>query len=330
MTVPDVFVVVREAGERTAGLARRLAEAQVGPDAVAMIREVPFAAALRRGMEIGAGSGRRWTLCLDADVLLRAGAVADLARAAEAVPEDAFGVTGLVADKLLCHRRAAGQHLYRTALLETALRTASFDPAKRRPETVVKKAMSRQGHATVATRVGMGLHDFEQSYADIFRKVFVHARKHQRFMAMAGRAWRRQAPEDADYRVALVSAAVAEAISKGTMPHTGREDESVRIDRRDFADGLDALLRPMGLSEKSAIRPEDWDEAAIGRILAANEDAPEYRAARGLIEATGENRAARIKARLRHHGPASPLWFAGTCLERSGLWLRRRLGDGDV
>lgn len=327
--MPNVFIVLRTSGERTEATARALAEAEVGHDAVAAIREVPFAAALRRGFEIGVRAGRRWTLCLDADVLLRPRAVAELTAVAEAAPEDAFGVTGLVADKLLCHLRPAGQHLYRTALLDTALDTCSFDPAKRRPETVVKKAMARAGHPTVATGVVMGLHDFEQSYADIFRKVFVHTRKHERFMPSAERAWRRMAPEDADFRVALISAAMARASAETEAAVPRRADETVRIDRRDFPEEVGALLGPAGLAEKPPLDPCAWDGAAVAAALAGFRDAPEYVAARPLIEAAMLGPRARMLARLRHHRAASPIWLAGMAFERSGAWLRRRAGDAD-
>ena len=324
---PDVFVVVRAAGERTEAAARALAEAQVGADAVTSIREVPFAAALRRGFELGADAERCWTLCLDADVLLRPGAVADLVAAAERVPEEAFGVTGIVADKLLGHVRAAGQHLYRTDLLAKSLEICSFDAAKRRPENVVKKCMMRAGHPTAATDVVMGLHDFEQSYADIFRKVFVHTRKHQRFMPTMRRAWTRLAPDDPDFGVALVSAAFADAASALEAGAARRENESVRIDRSAFPQEIAPLLLPLDLVEKLPIDPGDWDGAAVSAALASFENLPEFVQERGLIEAglgTGRQRAA---ARIRHHGVAAPVWLAGAALQWAGGRLRRASGD---
>ena len=119
----DVFVVIRGAGERTEAAARAMACAEVGAGAVATVREVPFAAAhCAAASRLGAEAGRRWTLCLDADVLLRPGAIAEArCRRRGGAGEAAFGVTGTVADKLLGHVRAAGQHLYRTALLHEAL-----------------------------------------------------------------------------------------------------------------------------------------------------------------------------------------------------------------
>ena len=315
----DVFVVVRGAGERTAEAALALARAEVGAEAVTAIREVPFAAALRRGFETGVAAGRRWTLCLDADVLLRPGAIAELVAAAEAAPAAVFGATGTVADKLLGHVRAAGQHLYRTGLLSRALETCPFDPAKRRPETVVKKTMARDGHPTVAAPVVMGLHDFEQSYADIYRKVFVHTRKHVRFLPAMRRAWARQAGADADFAVALVSAAAADAVGAIAAAPAQRADESVCIDRAAFPDEISPLLMPLGLTEKPPLAATAWDGEAVEAALARFEESPEYLAARPLIEAAALGPYGQALARLRRHGAAAPVWFAGAALERRRL-----------
>lgn len=331
MSTSEVFVVLRSAGERTEAASSARAVAEVGVGSVGRVREVPFALALRRGFEMGVEAGARWTLCLDADVLLRPGAVTELVRAAEAVPANAFGVTGVVADKLLGHVRVAGQHLYRTSLLARALGESSFDPARRRPETVVKKAMARSGHPTIRTDVLMGLHDFEQSYADIFRKVFVHARKHERFMPTAERIWRRLGPDDPDYRVALVSHAAARAIAaiEGAMP--GRQDENVRIDRSRFAENVDALLLPMGLAEKPPLDADGIDAARIAALLEGFSDAPEYLRDRPLIEARGGGGSlAMLTGRLRLHGPvAGPVWLVGAALRRGGARLRRLAGDAE-
>ena len=189
--------------------------------------------------------------------------------------------------------------------------------------------MSRAGHPTTPTAIRIGLHDFEQSHADIFRKVVVHTHKHVRFMAMAARAWQRQAAADPDFRVALVAAAAAGAMAAGAAPPRPRGRIRARIDRRDFPDEIGSLLGPMKLREKPALGIGKVSAADVAQQVSRFGEAPEYLAARKLIEASTKGPGARIVARLRHHGAASPVWLAGTALERSGLWLRRRLDHGD-
>ena len=290
---PDVFVVIRGAGERTEAAARAMACAEVGAGAVATVREVPFASALRLSLELGAEAGRRWTLCLDADVLLRPGAIAKAVAAAEAAPEAAFCVTAKVADRLLCQIRPAGQHLYRTALLHEALARGSFDPADRRPETALKKAMAAAGHPNVPVETVLGLHDFEQSFADIFRKVVAHVRKHGRFIDDAEALWRSRAAEDPDYRFATIAAAVARVIDE-TEPDPGAA-AGATTDRRRFPATVDALLLPAGLAEKPPLAAGVIDGAWIERELAGFVPAlvfrpPSHRPARRRLG---------IRARLR-------------------------------
>ena len=319
--VTDAFVVIREAGERTVAAARAICECEVGAANVATIREVPFAAALRRGLELGAEVGRRWTLCLDADVLLAPGAITRLVReaGARAAGGDALlGVSGQVADPLLGQVRHAGNHLYRTAHLPATLASAPFDAAKRRPETVAKKHMARAGHGWINLDGGpIGLHDAEQSFRDIFRKVYIHTLKHARFMGYAERYWSRRAAEDADARIALWSAALARAIAPYAHVPGSREDENVAIDTRRFAGNLDAILVPAGMTEKAPLAVDAVAAAEVADRLASFEVAPEFLAEEPFIRAeTRKGWPARL-ARLRRTSPA------GRMLSPLAPFLRR-------
>lgn len=294
----DVFVVVREAGERTADAARALAAAEVGADRVASIREAPFAAALRRGLEIGVEAGRRWTLCLDADVLLRPGAIGDLVAAAEAAAERdpmLLGASGQVADVLLGQMRVAGNSMYRTAHLPAALATGEFRASKRRPESYLKQVMRRSGHEWLAADVLMGLHDDEQYYRDVFRTAFTHERKHRRFVPYATRYWTRTERENPDHRIALWGVRVSEMIGEHHHRPGPRENENVAIDVRGFAGNLDAILTPAGMTEKAPLAPDAIPSAEVERRLARFETSPEYEEDRPRIET--ELRAAKAARR---------------------------------
>lgn len=284
----DVFVVVREAGERTAGAARALAAAELGADAVTTIREVPFAAALRRGLELGVEAGRAWTLCLDADVLLRPGGIAALVAAAEAerrAEPRLLGASGHVADTLLGQVRVAGNSLYRTEHLPRTLASGEFHAHKRRPETHLKRVMERAGHPWRIVEPRIGLHDDEQYFRDVFRTVFAHNRKHARFMPYAARYWARTAPGNPDHRVALWSLRIAEMIDDYAPRPGPGVDENVAIDVRQFAPDLAALLTPAGMAEKAPLEASAISPEEVARRMEAFAVSPEFLRDLPMIEA---------------------------------------------
>ncbi len=329
MSGPDCFTVVRAAGERTEAACARLATLEAGEDHVALIREVPFAKALRRGFEVGVDAGRAWTLCLDADVLLRPGAIAALVAAAEesqAREPGLFEIEGRVADKLLGQLRPAGVHLYHTALLPEALAEAEFDAKKRRPETRVKKQMAARGHRHEHVALVSGLHDHEQFHRDIFRKVFTHARKHDRFMRYAQAYWKRVAKDDDDFRVALLSYRLSAAINETTDLAAVPENELVSIDMRRFPANLDAILVPAGLAEKPPLDPASMGPDDVEAALAAFEEAQEFIRARPVAAAAGAVWPRRMKAHVEGYGYLGALRTYGA--DRAHA-IGRLLGGGD-
>ena len=328
----DCTVVIRAAGERTEAVCARLAALEVGTDAVVTIHEVPFAQAVRRCFEIGIEAGRDWTLALDADVLLAPGAIGALC--AEARTEwdrspDLFEMDAMVADKLLGQIRPAGVHLYRTALLPEALEHAAFDARRRRPESWVKMQMRRRGRRLADAAVVAGLHDFEQFHRDIFRTVFTHARKHERFMGYAARYWRRMAPTDPDLRMAFLSFRLSTAINEHADLAAMAPAETVTIDRSAFPDDVDAILRPAGMVEKA---PLSADEVGPGMVAAALRDfavAAEYERERPLIHAwreTGGATIPRLRAAVKGYGILGGLRTFGG---RAVAALGRRLAAED-
>lgn len=311
---PDCHVVIRAAGERTEAACAHIAAQELGQDRVTVIHEVPFSEAVRRGFEIGAEAGRDWTLCLDADVLLAEGAIADLCRAAEAEAAGdgrLFEIDALVADKLLGQVRAAGVHLYRTALLPEALQHVRFDPKKRRPESQVKKAMRARGCRTGEVALVAGLHDFEQYHRDIFRKVFTHTRKHERFMDYAARYWRRLGQVDADMRVAYLSCCLARGVNELTDFSDVPENEKVAIDLRAFPRNIDAILAPAGLTEKAPLDADGIAPGAVRRILDEFQISPEFLRDRPAIQMAGQSRLQRLRGEMRAWGTIGALRSLG-------------------
>jgi hypothetical protein len=251
--IRDVTAIVRSVGERTEESCRRLLAEQIPPDNVVVVRDAPFSATLAQSFRIGLERGLTWTFCVDADVLPLPDAVRDLRESARAAGDNVCEVQGLVLDKFFGDIRAAGNHLYRTAALRTALDlipaeglaspTASTKKPLR-PELLVLNAMKDRGYPWIQTAQTVGLHGFEQYYRDVFRTCFVQAHKHDWVVARLARFWRRMAAQDRDYEVALrgVGAGIAEI-------------GQPRIDVRAFPQGGTAVLGLAGLSEKPDIGP---------------------------------------------------------------------------
>jgi hypothetical protein len=204
---PDVTVIVRTIGERSEAACRQLLARQVPADRLFVVNAVPFSAAVAETYRLGIAQHRPWTLCIDADVLVSSTAVADLIRCTRDVPETLFEVQGLVVDKFFGSLRPAGNHLYRTSLLPRALELIPPDGVDLRPETFTIYRMAERGYPWIQATCVVGLHDFEQWQTDVFRKAFLHAHKHEKFLGALVREWRRQSEDDDDFQVALWGAA---------------------------------------------------------------------------------------------------------------------------
>src|SRR5690606_17173597 len=118
----DVTVIIRSCGERTEAWCHEIVKAQVPDTAISIIREIPFVNAVRKTYSIGSDSGRKWTVAVDADILLTPGAIGEMIAQAEKLPSHTFVYQGCVLDKLLNGIRPGGPHLYRSEYLPLALR----------------------------------------------------------------------------------------------------------------------------------------------------------------------------------------------------------------
>jgi hypothetical protein len=197
-------IVIRSANERTEQLCRKLIiEQGVSSENLFIVKEAPFSAALKKSFELGIERGLKWTLCNDADVLLRPGAVENMVHFAEQQDEQICEIQGFILDKFIGGPRNGGVHLYRTSLLTKALEKVPPEGVNVRPEYHTLLAMAAIGHTWKTIPFLVGIHDFEQYYIDIFRKCFIHAHKHLDLTELFLSFWRERAITDMDYIVAL-------------------------------------------------------------------------------------------------------------------------------
>jgi hypothetical protein len=207
----NVTVIIRSVGERTEGYCKSLLEKQVPVENIFIVHEVPFSASMRKSFEIGIEQNRKYTLCIDADVLVTNNAVEVLVKHAEEQDEKVCEVQAQVLDKFTGKARAAGNHLYRTSLLQEVLKRIPVEGVDIRPEYHTLCKMKEDGFPWVEFSDVIGLHDYEQSYKDIFRKTFIYAHKFSQFLPMLVEYWREKSKNDSDYVVALwgLSAGIA-------------------------------------------------------------------------------------------------------------------------
>jgi hypothetical protein len=320
----DVHVVVRSANERTTSVATQLACAQLQPDHdISVIAEVPFEAALRATYTIALDVGKKWTMALDADILLAPDAIAELIRAAELMPPHYVQVQGRIWDKIIGTYRPAGPRIYRTELLKLALEYVPEAGSEIRPESYVLEQMGKLGFPSRRVSPILGLHDFEQYYRDLYRKSFVHAKKHLVFLPNILQRCSYHLGGDQDFLVIL------KGLWDGLM-YRG----SVSIDSTRYLDSFHRAQAELGLEEKSKLLDEKQFEIGFPDYLrlATHEPPPVFEledipsAAQSNLEGLSRNLEERmIAVDLPREAPLNrrQKLHRGWRLIREGLGLRR-------
>ncbi|MEM7033807.1 MAG: hypothetical protein AAF629_29960 [Chloroflexota bacterium] len=254
----DVKVVIRAAGERTEALCYDLISKQVPEAHISIIHEIPFSAAVAKTFNLGISHNLPWTLAVDADIMVGPTAIKDLLDLGNNTEPHIFEIQGQILDKLFGGPRPGGGHLYRTQYLPQALEYVSAGGVTKRPESFVIRQMADQGHPWFQGNMVFGLHDYEQYYRDIYRKAFVHAHKHKRFMTYLASLWKKMATDDADYSVAL----------RG-FEDGAHFEGTVKIDINMFSqDAISGHLSQLHLSEKTTLAPTTISQQEIGQFLA--------------------------------------------------------------
>jgi hypothetical protein len=252
----NCVIIIRASGERTAALCKELVKEQGVVEAqVLIINKTPFSESLRQSFRAGISINKKWTLCVDADVLLRKNSLIHMLSLAEKQSNNLLEIQGYVLDKFFGGVRKGGIHLYRTSLLKIAINKIPNEGVDIRPETYMLNAMSKEGYPWLTVPYVVGLHDFEQNYKDIYRKCFVYSRKHFKLTYLFLEYWR-QHVKDSDYKVAIMG------FSSGLM-YPG----DIRIDAREKY--FDFQYSEALISEKNTINVKDWSLERIENIISS-------------------------------------------------------------
>lgn len=315
----NVAVIIRSVGERTEALCRHLVEQQVPPEHVVVIHERPFSKAVQRSFEIGLDFGLDWTLCVDADVLLRRDGIRMLVEAASKLPESTFAFSGSILDKLLGHIRPGGGHLYRTRHCRKALVFIEESSAQIRPESYVKVKMRQIGHPDVIDdQIVIGIHDFEQYFIDIYRKAITHAHKWaDRMTSYVSQMWIRQSDADQDFRVALWGYRIGELF-----------EGKVSINRDMFPDEINTLLKLSNMKEKPPLTDSTWNSQLPESTIDQYSPPPEFEDWK-RIKALRKRKLGQFRSEIAYLGVWRFLpWKLGQNLQSLGAKLQQWAEEG--
>ncbi|CRX39008.1 hypothetical protein [Estrella lausannensis] len=175
----DYFVCVRTIGERTEKCLIDRISKEFPTLPLAVVSDYPSSKTLERAFQLAMESGKKWSIQLDADVLLMPGALQKMFDVLSRFEEKVFAVRFLVADPLLGTIRFAGNQTYRIDHIPYALPFAKQSKEKLRPDRYVIEKMEAKGYLFADVRQEViGVHDAEQFYRDIYRKCFVYSFKH--------------------------------------------------------------------------------------------------------------------------------------------------------
>jgi hypothetical protein len=317
-------VIIRSIGERTEYLCKEMILTQgILDENILVIKRKPFTLALQASYETGIALDRPWTLCLDADVLILPKTISDIINFADQQDLSIFEIQGLILDKFFGGNRDGGLHLYRTSYLSQALKYIPHEQNIIRPEFYVLESMRNQGHPWKRMIYLTGIHDFEQYYADIFRKCFVQAHKHQEYAEIFITYWPEQGIRDFDYKIAL----------KGFL--AGIEfDGNVHIDAQH--DLYKECFEKLQIDEKQDLPPGYFSPSDVENLvtnwkepLVYQKYFPNMTVSQGE-KRIRENAGKKLFAKLRTLGPFRMLLYTiGWGLERVGDKIKRMVGAGE-
>ena len=236
-------IIIRSVGERTADQCYKTLLNFGFKDIVVVDNVIPFTQALKKSLEEGIKADKKWTLVFDADVIVSKIGLILLMKFAETLPRVVFEIQTLVLDKFIGVYREAGNHLYRTEYIANALELIPQEFSAIRPESRMINRMHELGFKKeVNLSLVIGVHDFEQSYVDIYRKAYIYAQKHLKRSSMFLSFWRDNCQKDNDFLVAL------KAFSDG-ITYTG----PVSINKNQQLDAAEVALKYLGLKEKGPL-----------------------------------------------------------------------------
>lgn len=288
----NITFIVRSCGERTTAACLSLLQQEFGEAAVHVVEGIPFEDTLRKGYQIACEAGRRWTITVDADVLIHQGTLEHLAAEMENHEPNVIGTSARTLDRFFGGPRYVGVRIFRTALLEKLIPRIPPPGTQIRPETYTHRLLEKEGYQFLKSDTLTGVHGYEQSLADVFRTISVVARKFPQAHPALLSFWSRNATTAVDYAVALLS--LSASIHSNTVS---------RIDKSQF--NADSLLAGLGIEELPSLNNPVTSQT-VAHWMTSHRSNPEYLELEKILfyQADKPTFARRAKSRVRdclHH-----------------------------
>jgi len=231
-------IIIRTCGERTTQKCIDLAKRQGN---VHIISEKPFAESIRKTYLKAIELNNKWTPVIDADVLLYDDVLQKAIDELNSLPFNIFCLDGKTDDKIFNCPRRAGIHIYKTELLPEALKYITHEHIK--PESNIHRHMKKQGKITYTGNIIFGKHDYEQYYADLWRKSVCQSQKLAKTIKKKKivEFWRKKAEIDTDFRVILAAHEYGRNLNK-----------EIRIDADETYNAKENL-RKLNIKEKAEL-----------------------------------------------------------------------------
>lgn len=198
-----MHIIVRCCGERTE---KKCIETAAKQGTVHVIKTEPFGKCLQESYKLALKLNQKWIPMIDGDVLLLPGVLEKAIQYLNSQKNNnIFCLDGKTKDKIFMCTRRAGIHIYKTALLSKAIKY--INSLELKPESTVRRTMTKQGKITVVGPIVFGYHDYEQYYVDLWRKAFTQTQKLARKIRKSSvrTKWKKRALTDTDFKVILAA-----------------------------------------------------------------------------------------------------------------------------
>lgn len=160
-----------------------------------------------------------------------------------------------------------------------------------RPESRLIRNMSESGFPWVQTSVVEGVHDFEQYYRDLYRKVLLQSKKFRRYMGIIQKLWTKRARRDPDYCIALKALDDAKEL-----------DPALALDAGNMRERAERAVESAQLNEKGMINVHEWKAVSPDRLIRRTRTAFSLRKMQSKLSKPSVLPAGAAEAReSRHH-----------------------------
>lgn len=251
----DAMIIVRYSGERTLEVCCGIIRNELPEIPLTVVEEYPFKKTLEScyRLALNQAGEKKWMITIDADMMIRGGEVKKMIEMAASMPDHYFQLQGRIADQITGMVKPGGPRCYRISLLEEALDILENQKIELRPEYHIIQQMANAGYPSRYNNQVICFHDYEQYYSDLFRKAFIHAKKHQELISQIRERAERLAGEVDDFKIIL----------QGLETGMTADDQNAVIDSRNLKEEARHVMKRAGIEEKGGLTIEEfsWNHA---------------------------------------------------------------------